>query len=145
VDRPGLVFGSPQLPERFWRNVIAQADGCWLWAGSLNKSGYGLFCWAGKTRRAHRLTAATVHCMPPGFVVDHLCRVRACCNPPHFEIVTNAENVQRGLWAVASAEARRPKDRCIRDHPKRLGKPCLICQRERYAARNRPRHHVTAN
>jgi hypothetical protein len=28
----------------------------------------------------------------PGFVLDHLCRRRSCCNPTYLEPVTTAEN-----------------------------------------------------
>lgn len=29
-------------------------------------------------------------------VLDHLCRVRSCCNPAHLEPVSHAENTKRG-------------------------------------------------
>ena len=35
--------------------------------------------------------------IPKGLVVDHLCRVRWCCNPDHMELVTNRENILRGI------------------------------------------------
>ena len=31
--------------------------------------------------------------------LDHLCRVHACCNPMHLEVVTHATNVRRGRIA----------------------------------------------
>ncbi|WP_396092344.1 HNH endonuclease, partial [Erwinia amylovora] len=34
--------------------------------------------------------------IPDGLVLDHLCRVRRCCNPDHLEPVGFVENVRRG-------------------------------------------------
>jgi hypothetical protein len=34
--------------------------------------------------------------IPAGADMDHLCRVRACCNPDHLEPVSRAVNVARG-------------------------------------------------
>jgi hypothetical protein len=47
---------------------------------------------------AHRWTIATaMGAWPPkGLDVDHLCRVRACCNPDHLEVVTHQVNSLRG-------------------------------------------------
>ncbi|GAB2493916.1 HNH endonuclease [Arenimonas alkanexedens] len=49
------------------------------------------------TRRAHRVRFEAVRgALQPGQMIDHLCRVRACCNPEHLEPVDAAENVRRG-------------------------------------------------
>lgn len=42
--------------------------------------------------------------MPEGLELDHLCRVRCCCNPSHLEPVTRAENIRRGLRAKLTAD-----------------------------------------
>ena len=34
--------------------------------------------------------------IPEGMELDHLCRVPACVNPDHLEIVTHKENMKRG-------------------------------------------------
>ena len=34
--------------------------------------------------------------IPANRQVDHLCRVRACVNPDHLELVTARENIRRG-------------------------------------------------
>lgn len=39
--------------------------------------------------------------IPEGYVLDHRCRVRACCNPAHLELVTVRVNTLRGLGPTA--------------------------------------------
>lgn len=61
-------------------------DGCWLWQGVLNSSGYG----------PHREFWTDANGpIPMGLVVDHLCRQRSCVNPEHMELVTHSENLRR--------------------------------------------------
>jgi hypothetical protein len=81
---------------RFWWKVDASGD-CWLWNGGAGKRGYGTFWVApGRTADAHRYAYETlVGPVPAGLELDHLCRVRRCCNPCHLEPVTRAVNVRR--------------------------------------------------
>jgi hypothetical protein len=82
--------------ERFWPKV-QKTDGCWLWTGAKSK-GYGSFRPDNKTNGwAHRFAyELLVGPIPDGLHIDHLCRVPACVNPAHMEIVTLVENVLRG-------------------------------------------------
>jgi hypothetical protein len=79
-------------------------NGCWLWLG--NKSfGYGYLSnvggRGGKRVRAHRHVYEKMRGpIPDGMTIDHLCRVRACVNPDHLEVVTQAENTRRARLAV---------------------------------------------
>ena len=72
-----------------------QPNGCWLWTNSLSHDGYAV---AGR-RYVHReVYEAYRETIPKGLTLDHLCRVRNCCNPDHLEPVTLQENIARGRY-----------------------------------------------
>lgn len=71
-------------------------DGCWLWTGPLNSSGYGTVTVGGERKMAHRARyELDVGPIPPGHALDHRCRNRRCVNPAHLEPVLQAENERR--------------------------------------------------
>src|SRR5262245_23093800 len=90
------------LQEKLESRFIPEPNsGCFLWLGTLNDSGYGVFGvrikGVKKQRRAHRLYyELMVRKVPKGKVLDHKCRIRCCINPEHLEICTSVENVMRG-------------------------------------------------
>jgi HNH endonuclease len=117
-------FGDPTITklnrdltpeERFW--VKVDKDGplperspelgpCWVWTGGL-ADGYGAFSLDGRQIKAHRVAYSwLVGEVPEGCELDHLCRVRRCCNPVHLEPVSHLINVHRGTspWAVNAAK-----------------------------------------
>lgn len=136
--------GHPRLP---WpQNVHARINRtgtCWLWTGSLNNRGYGQVAGPdGRLLLAHRAVYELfVGPIPEGLTIDHLCRVRACCNPAHLEPVTHAENVLRGLSpsAVHASATHCPQGHPYDDentHLSREGwRSCKECNRSR-ARRN---------
>jgi hypothetical protein len=68
--------------------------------------------------------------VPPGMVLDHLCRNRGCVNPSHLEATTHRINILRGV-GTGAAYARRIK--CDRGHDfvvRRGIRVCLTCNRE---------------
>ena len=110
------------LPAHFWAKT-AQTD-CIVWQGAQNSKGYGCFLMDGQSQLAHRLAwerldrgdrheprdrrggrrsapasatwrKAERGPIPDGFTIDHLCRVRACVNVAHMEVVSIAENNRR--------------------------------------------------
>lgn len=72
---------------------------CWCWSGWTDESGYGRVRWGEqKSARVHRVTFEVLR-YPTELLIDHLCRVRHCCNPWHGQPVTQTVNTQRGARA----------------------------------------------
>ena len=82
----------------FAQRVQVDSAGCWIWLFRCDPDGYG----RSSGRKAHRLSYLFFRGpIPVGLQLDHLCRVRSCCNPEHLEAVTPGENVRRGVAARA--------------------------------------------
>jgi len=71
--------------------------GCWIWTGAKDWRGYGIAGTAnhGSTTAHRDVYQHLVGPVPDDLELDHLCRVRACVNPAHLEIVTHQENSRR--------------------------------------------------
>lgn len=97
-------------------DTFFQGTPCWIFTGSLNHGGYGSARNdAGSVSLVHRITyEVLVGPIPDGLQLDHLCRVRSCCNPAHLEAVTAAVNNLRGVGAGAANAAKRE---CVNGHP----------------------------
>jgi hypothetical protein len=107
---------------------------CWLWPGYIGANGYGYYRTNERNLTAHRVSYTIfIGPIPDGQQLDHRCRVRACWNPHHLDVVSPRENTQRGL-PFREKRARPPLIRCHRGHDKKPGRRCLICHRERMAA-----------
>lgn len=122
------------LLDRFNAGHIPEPNsGCWLWIRAWNSMGYGKICGFGdgSSRLAHRWAYEHFRGpIPAGMVLDHLCRTPACVNPDHLEVVTQTENIARGLipaiFAAANANSyQRRKTHCPKGHPL-SGKNCYV-------------------
>lgn len=85
---------------RIDRHSIANANGCIVWTGPVDRNGYGKI--NVKTDAGIRMTGAhraawlaKVGSIPIDLQIDHLCRTRGCVNTAHMELVTGRVNVQR--------------------------------------------------
>jgi hypothetical protein len=75
---------------------------CWLWAGGTHDKGYGRFYLGPdpKTRQkvwtySHRIAFEHWIGWPPlGYIVDHQCNHKLCCNPTHLWPETHDDNLR---------------------------------------------------
>lgn len=95
---PTLLQYQPTPKERFDAAYDLAPNGCWTWTSKKDGGGYAVLSIGRQNHLAHRWAYETfVRPIPDGLVVDHLCRNRACVNPAHMDLVTNRENVLRGM------------------------------------------------
>jgi HNH endonuclease len=118
----------------------APSTPCQEWAAGRTTAGYGVLGTKvnGKRIYAHRHAYEVAYGpIPDGYVIDHLCRNRACVNPEHLEAVVKSVNDLRGL--SPNAENAR-KTHCKRGHEftaentrvRGTRRSCRQCDRDRY-------------
>ena len=143
IKRGHTVLSNEQLEEWFLERVlIAPFSTCWEWLGG-KRSGYGRFRLNQRKQiSAHRFSwEMHVGPIPPGLVLDHVCRNRGCVNPAHLRIVTAAANTLMP-GSRATGALNKDKTHCKHGHEfngqntgwnKYGNRWCKSCNRERYA------------
>jgi len=121
--------GDPNVTHTPWAYLTVEeylkkyipnrpADGCWVWAGYIDKSGYGVVNAeriSGKSApaRAHRVVyEKLVGPIPAGKLLMHSCDNPPCVNPSHLTPGTDAENL--GDMARKGRSARGSKHRAAK-------------------------------
>lgn len=96
--------------DRLLTRVKPSGDGCWLWQGAKQTTGYGHLSVSHNGRKyqvsAHRFSYVLHHDeIPPGMVIMHKCDRPSCVNPTHLLVGTQAENladmVRKGRMGTA--------------------------------------------
>lgn len=108
-----MKLGRPIRPtpeERFWAKVVMGPEGCHIWTGAVDPTGYGRFSIAGRGMTyVHRWAYEHfVGPIPAGLDIDHQCHNRSdcragrqclhrrCVRRDHLEPATRKQNLNRG-------------------------------------------------
>jgi len=118
-------YVAPTLEPPFAR-IVMGPGGCWICTYTPSTGGYCQVSEGGQLRQVHSVVYEHYKGpVPAGLELDHLCRVRRCCNPAHLEPVTHLENIRRGRLAEVQRERVTALNRvrhldkvvCINGHP----------------------------
>ena len=82
---------------RFFNKVEKDPDSdCWIWKGSINRTGYGEFSYNSNTVIASRFIYIALKCdyewLDKSIVIKHSCDRKSCVNINHLSAGTSGEN-----------------------------------------------------
>lgn len=79
--------------EDMLRTNSEAVNGCWVWTGTKNYFGYGVFSVGEKKQMAHRVSYEHFKGpIPEGMVVMHSCDNPSCVNPEHLSVGSKTDN-----------------------------------------------------
>jgi hypothetical protein len=102
--------------KRFFKKVT-KTDSCWIWTGTKNTAGYGMFYIKLRGYRAHRISweLANKTPIPDGKLICHSCDNPPCVNPAHLWPGTDKEN----RWdSILKGRAKKPPHKKPQTHCK---------------------------
>ena len=84
------------LPVHIQNRISINEMHCWIFKGDPTPNGYQRCWYNGQRFMTHRLFYELFYKKDiRKWQLDHLCEVRACCNPEHMECVTPKININR--------------------------------------------------
>jgi hypothetical protein len=113
---------TPPIVARLYARCLIEDRGystpCRVFTGAKTPNGYGVIGVPGRrTRLAHRVAyEQLIGPIPDGLELDHLCRVRACCEASHLEPVSRRENILRGDGPALTSARLRAISTCKHGH-----------------------------
>jgi hypothetical protein len=130
---PRVIYDEVPCP------VAGLVGPCHVFRGAKVGLGYGNFQGPyGKTVLVHRYVWAQANgSIPDGLEIDHMCRVKACCNVNHLRVVTHQVNSTENSNSVGAVN--KVKTHCPSGHAfdatntriNRAGsRVCRICHRQ---------------
>ena len=149
IFMPTGVYPRPSASDRFWAKVnktgpvpdhAPHLGNCWLWTGAKLTAGYGHFSVDGRLWLTHHFLIGKP---APSFVWDHLCRVVSCVRPSHLDLVTQRENILRGVGPTLLQRRQAQITHCPQWHEydeantymHGANRQCRACHREKAAER----------
>lgn len=108
----------PERVARYLARTIETPDGCLLWQGWINRSGYAEVTVLYRKTILHRLVyESRIGPIPEGADLHHRCGRRSCINPSHVEPIAHGGHAALHVDHLAAFnEERRAASVCGRGH-----------------------------